>query len=212
VVEAEGATTVAVSTAVVAGTCGVSYCSQGSGLCRAHRDRGLAVLNLEVVGGNKVTQARVLDVLVQEHCTERGVGSGEVGGSLEGLGLQVDEDSVSVSARSLGRSRAGVVGAIRQSDCTSRSHAGLHRGSTVEGDGVGLGVRETCTVDEPVSSQLGGSRVGANDVGIDHEHGVRLRSAGSGEQRQAAHVVRGDVLGVGGLLDRERGRGADICA
>jgi len=57
------------------------------------------------------------------------------------------------------------------------SDANSHRGGTIEGDGVGISVGKTSAVDEPVSGQLGVSSVGANDVGVDHEHGVRLGSA-----------------------------------
>lgn len=71
----------------------------------------MAVLDLEVVGGNERTEARVLNVAVEVHCAERGAGGGQVGRSLEGRGLQVDEDGVSVRTGALGGSRAGVVGA-----------------------------------------------------------------------------------------------------
>lgn len=113
VVEAEGATTVAVSTEVVAGTCEVSFCSILT-LQPTYGYGRLAVLDLEVVGSDEVSESGLLDVAVQEHRAERGVGRGQVGRGLEGRGLQVDEDGVSVGARSLSRSRTGVVGAWGQ--------------------------------------------------------------------------------------------------
>jgi hypothetical protein len=85
------------------------YISQGGG--RTHRDGGLSVFDLEVIGRDDVTEARLLDVVVQQHRSERSTSGGEVGRGLERRGLVVDEDGVSVSSGSLGGSWSSVISA-----------------------------------------------------------------------------------------------------
>lgn len=71
----------------------------------------MSVFNLDVVGSNKLAETGLLDVRAKEHGAERGTSCGEVGGWLEGLGLTVDEKSVTVRTGTFSWTRTSVVGA-----------------------------------------------------------------------------------------------------
>lgn len=64
-----------------------------------YSDGRLAILDLEVVRSDNVSQTTFRHVARKRHCTERGTGLRKVGGRREGSGLLVDNDYVSIEKK-----------------------------------------------------------------------------------------------------------------
>lgn len=64
-----------------------------------YSDGRLAILDLEVVCSDHVSQTTFRHVARKRHCTERGTGLRKVGGRREGRGLLVDNDYVSIEKK-----------------------------------------------------------------------------------------------------------------
>lgn len=66
-----------------------------------YSDGRLAILDLEVVRSDNVSQTTFRHVARKRHCTERGTSLRKVGGRREGSGLLVDNDYVSIEKKRL---------------------------------------------------------------------------------------------------------------
>lgn len=66
-----------------------------------YSDSRLAILDLEVVRSDHVSQTTFRHVARKRHCTEGGTGLRKVGGGRKGSGLFVDNDYVSIEKERL---------------------------------------------------------------------------------------------------------------